>query len=80
MVTKAQTAKIFNKQEYIKHPFSKKRLLILDIFNINIAPCEGCLSDIPSKVTVVAADFKLINEYQVVDCQSCALQTWYISI
>ena len=74
--------------EYIKHPFGKKKLKVLDCFNPpgksarekSKPPltCSVCNSDSINKIFVVESDVSDESRYYVIHCLTCDKYHWYV--
>lgn len=67
------------KQEYTRHPFTNRKLRVLDSFApADGVSCSACLGVDIEKVQVVESENPDGKPYHVVWCRSCNQQKWFI--
>ena len=67
-----------HKTDTARHPFSKKKLCVLDSFVPKEMACPVCNSQTVDKVLVVQADTPGQANYHVVSCTTCNRQNWFV--
>lgn len=66
------------KQDTIRHPFSKKKLRVLDVFSPKSMACPVCGLVAVDSISVVESDSKKDISYHVVSCSSCSQKHWFV--
>jgi hypothetical protein len=67
------------KTEYAKHPYTKKKLRIIDTF----APskdttCPGCEDGTVEEIKVVESEYRGGVRYNIITCTSCDDPVWVV--
>lgn len=67
------------KQEYVKHPFTRKKLLVIDSFKTeNLDACPACKTGTISEVKIVESEHRGGIRYNVISCASCSGPIWTV--
>lgn len=69
------------KQEHVKHPYSKKKLLVVDSFEPSAAPpCPACRSGLVRKIKVVESEHQGGAKYNMLFCETCDKPVWVVPV
>ena len=76
---RSQVTKKVPKTEYVKHPYTKKKLRVIDTF----APskdtkCPGCDSETVEQIKVVESEYRGGVRYNIVSCTTCDDAIWVV--
>lgn len=67
------------KQEYVRHPYTKKRLRVIDTFAPGTAtPCPECKAGVVSQIRVVESEYNGGVRYNVITCETCDHPVWVV--
>jgi len=67
------------KQEYVRHPFTKKKLLVIDTFEpSDAAPCPQCKTGTIKQIKVVESEYRGGVRYNIVTCDKCEQPVWVV--
>lgn len=67
------------KQEYIRHPFTKQKLRVIDTFEPNDAPpCPCCKTGLVKEIKVVESEYPGGVRYNVISCNACEEPVWVV--
>lgn len=69
------------KQDYVRHPYTKKKLLVIDTFEPGDASfCPGCNGGLIKQIKVVESEYRGGVRYNIITCESCEQPIWVIHI
>lgn len=67
------------KQEHVRHPYTKKKLRVIDTFEPIDAPlCPGCNGGIIKQIKVVESEYPGGVRYNIITCETCDQPIWVI--
>ena len=67
------------KAEYVKHPYLKKKLRIIDTFTPSKETgCPGCEDGLVEEIRVVESEYRGGVRYNIVACTSCEQPVWVV--
>lgn len=75
----ATAAKTIPKPQYLRHPFTKQRLRVIDTF-VPSKPvgCPICGEETIEKISIVEPEYRGGIRYHVLVCGSCEKQNWVV--
>lgn len=72
-------AKKIPKTEYVKHPYTKKKLRVIDTFTPSKETyCPGCEDGIVEEIRVIESEYRGGVRYNIVACTSCEQPVWVV--
>ena len=72
-------AKIVPKVEYVKHPYTKVKLRVIDTFVPGKETvCPGCEDGVVEEIRVVESEYRGGVRYNIVSCTSCEQPIWVV--
>jgi hypothetical protein len=72
-------AKKVSKTEYVKHPYTKKKLRVIDTFTPSKdTKCPGCEEGDVQEIRVVESEYRGGVRYNIVTCTSCDAPVWVV--
>jgi hypothetical protein len=67
------------KHEYVRHPFTKKKLLVIDTFEPNDEPlCPSCKTGTVKQIRIVESEYRGGVRYNIITCSSCEQPVWVV--
>ena len=67
------------KHEYVRHPFTKKKLLVIDTFEPNDEPpCPSCKTGTIKQIRIVESEYRGGVRYNIITCNSCEQPDWVV--
>jgi hypothetical protein len=67
------------KQEHVRHPYTKKKLRVIDTFEPNDAPlCPGCNGGVIKQIKVVESEYPGGVRYNIITCETCEQPIWVV--
>lgn len=74
-------SKTLPKAKYLKHPYTKSKLRVLDEFKPHSqVECPMCLSQDIGRITVVDSEYRGGIRYHILHCDECGESTWVVLI
>lgn len=75
----ATASKAVPKAQYLRHPFTKQRLRVIDTFVPNKpVECPVCSEMAIDKISIVEPEYRGGIRYHVLACGSCDKQNWVV--
>jgi len=67
------------KDEYVRHPFTRQRLLVIDTFppKSELA-CPLCREQSVEMIRTIESEYRGGVRYQVLDCGACQQSAWVV--
>lgn len=67
------------KQEFVRHPYTKQKLRVIDTFEPSDAPpCPGCRGGAVKQIRVVESEYRGGVRYNIITCDTCEEPVWVI--
>ena len=67
------------KAEYVKHPYTKKKLKVIDTFIPGKeTTCPGCDDGVVEEIRVVESEYRGGVRYNIVTCSACEQPVWVV--
>lgn len=67
------------KQEYVRHPYTKKKLLVIDTFSPSEPPpCPACKVGTVKQIKIVESEYRGGVRYNLIVCDSCEQPVWVV--
>jgi hypothetical protein len=67
------------KQEFVRHPFTKQKLRVIDTFEPNDSPsCPVCKTGTVKEIKVIESEYRGGVRYNIIACNTCEEPVWVV--
>lgn len=67
------------KQEHVRHPYTKKKLLVIDTFEPSEPTvCPACNATTVQQIKIVESEYRGGVRYNIITCEKCEQPVWVV--
>jgi hypothetical protein len=67
------------KQEHVRHPYTKRKLLVIDTFEPGEpAVCPACNTGKIKQIKIVESEYRGGVRYNIITCEKCEQPVWVV--